>query len=64
MNWKRTALSLGISESTLYRLRQEYGRHEIFVNIGYEELYTVIKGTLGQTSYAGESYVSGGLHSK
>ena len=32
-----------------------------FVDVGYEELYTVIKGMLGQTPYAGESYVSGGL---
>ncbi|KAK2552353.1 hypothetical protein P5673_026426 [Acropora cervicornis] len=49
------------SESTLYGRRQELGLHESFVDIGYEELYTVITGMLNQTPYAGESYVSGGL---
>lgn len=34
---------------------------ESFVDIGYEELYTVITGMLNQTPCAGESYVSGGL---
>jgi len=61
MNSKRIALSLGISESTLYRRRQELGLHESFVDISYEELYTVITGMLNQTPYAGETYVSGGL---
>jgi len=49
MNSKRIALSLGISESTLYRRRQELGLHESFVDISYEELYTVITGMLNQT---------------
>ena len=64
MNWKRIALSLGISESTLYRRRQELGLHESFVDIGYEELYTIVTGMLNQTPYAGESYVSGGLRAR
>ena len=64
MNWKKIALSLGISESTLYRRRQELGLHESFVDIGYEELYLVITGMLTQTPYAGESYVSGGLRAR
>ena len=38
MNWKRIALSLGISESTLFRRRQEFGIHESFVDISYEDL--------------------------
>lgn len=38
MNWKRIALSLGISESTLYRRSKEHGLDESFVDIGYEEL--------------------------
>ena len=41
MNWKKIALCLGISESTLYRRRQEFGIYESFVDISYEELYTV-----------------------
>ena len=57
----RIAFSRGISESTLYGRRQELGLHESFVDIGYEELCTVITGMLNQTPYAGESYVSGGL---
>ena len=57
----RIAFSRGISESTLYAHRQELGLHESFVDIGYEELCTVITGMLNQTPYAGESYVSGGL---
>ena len=61
MNWKGIALSLGISESTLYRRRQEFGLHESFVDIIYEELYTVVTGMLSQTPDAGESHVSGGL---
>ena len=61
MNWKTIALTLGISESTLYRRRQEFGLYESFVDIGYEELYTVITGML---SHAGESYVSGGLRAR
>ena len=67
MSWKRIALTLGIivSDSTLYRRRQELGRHESFVDICYEELYTVIMGMLTQTPYAGESYyVSGGLRAR
>ena len=64
MNWKRIALSLGISESTLFRRRQEFGLHESFVDISYEDLYTVITGMLSQTPYAGESYVSGGLKAR
>ena len=65
MNWKGIALSLGISESTLYRRRQEFGLHESFVDITYEELYcTVVTGMLSQTPYAGESYVSGGLRAR
>ena len=64
MNWKTIALTLGISESTLYRRRQEFGLYESFVDIGYEELYTVITGMLSQTPYAGESYVSGGLRAR
>lgn len=59
MNWKRIALSLGISESTLFRRRQEFGLHESFVDI-----YTVITGMLSQTPFAGESYVSGGLKAR
>lgn len=55
MNWKRIALSLGISESTLFRRRQEFGLHGNFVDISYEDLYNVITGMLSQTSYAGES---------
>mgnify|MGYP000654049422 CR=1 FL=1 len=31
------------------------------MDIGYQELYTVITGMMNQTPYAGESYVSGGL---
>ena len=61
MNWKTIAPLLGISQSTLYRCRQEFELHESFVGIGYEELYTVITGMLSQTPYAGESHVSGGL---
>ena len=61
MNWKRMALSLGISESTLFRRRQEFGLRGSFGDISYEELYSVITGMLSQTPYAGESYVSGGL---
>ena len=64
MSWKRIALTLGIiiSDSTLYRRRQELGLHESFVDICYEELYAVIMGVLTQTPYARESYyVSGGL---
>ncbi|XP_068747410.1 uncharacterized protein [Montipora capricornis] len=64
MNWKGIALSLGISDSTLYRRRQEFGLHESFVDITYEELYTVVTGMLSQTPYAGESYVSGGLRAR
>ena len=67
MSWKRIALTLGmiVSDSTLYRRRQELGRHESFVDICYEELYTVIMGMLTQTPYAGESYyVSGGLRAR
>ena len=64
MNWKKIALCLGISESTLYRRRQEFGIYESFVDISYEELYTVITGMLTQTPYAGESYVSGGLRAR
>ena len=61
MNWKRMALSLGISESTLLRTRQEFGLRGSFGDISYEDLYSVITGMLSQTPYAGESYVSGGL---
>ena len=61
MNLKRIALSLGISESTLFRRRQEFGLHESFVDVSYVDLYTVITGMLSQTPYAGESYLSGGL---
>ena len=64
MSWKRIALTLGISDSTLFRLRQELGLHESFVDISYEELYTVITGMLTHTPYAGESYVSGGLRAR
>ena len=64
MNWKKITLCLGISESTLYRRRQEFGIYESFVDISYEELYTVITGMLTQTPYAGESYVSGGLRAR
>ena len=64
MSWKRIALTLRISDSTLYRRRQELGLHESFVDISYEELYTVITGMLTQTPYAGESYVSGGLRAR
>ena len=58
------ALTLGMGESTLYRRRQEFGLYESFVDIGYEELYTVLTGMLSQTPYAGESYVSGGLRAR
>ena len=58
MNWKRIALSLGISESTLFRRRQEFGLHGSFVDISYEDLDNVITGMLSQTPYAGASYVS------
>ena len=61
MNWKTIALTPG---STLYRRRQEFGLYESFVDIVYEELYTVITGMLSQTPYAGESYVSGGLRAR
>jgi len=64
MNWKRIALSLGISESTLFRRRQEFGLHGNFVDISYEDLYTVITGMLSQTPYAGESCVSSGLKAR
>ena len=64
MSTKRIAPTLGISDSTLYRRRQELGLHESFVDISYEELYTVITGVLTQTPYAGESYVSGGLRAR
>lgn len=64
MNWKGIAVLLGISESTLYRRRQEFGLHETFVDITDEELYTVVVGMLSQTPYAGESYVSGGLRAR
>ena len=64
MSTNRIALTLGISDSTLYRRRQELGLHESFVDISYEELYTVITGVLTQTPYAGESYVSGGLRAR
>lgn len=53
MSWKRIALTLGISDSPLYRRI-----------ISYEELYTVIMGMLTQTPYAGESYASGGLQTR
>ncbi|PFX24902.1 hypothetical protein AWC38_SpisGene10484 [Stylophora pistillata] len=43
MNWKGIAALLGISESTMYRRRQEFGLHESFVEITDEELYTVEK---------------------
>lgn len=59
MSWRRIALTLGISDSTLYRRRQELGLHESFVDISYEELYTVITEMLTQTPHAGESLVSG-----
>ena len=64
MNWKGIAALLRISESTLYRRRQEFGLHESFVEITDEELYTVVVGMLSQTPYAGESYVSGGLQAR
>ena len=40
---------------------REFGLHESFVDIGYEELHIVITGMLRQAPYAGESYVSSGL---
>jgi len=43
MNWKTISLTLGISESTPYRHRQEFGLHDSFVDIVYEELYTVLQ---------------------
>jgi len=64
MNWKRSAFSLGISESTLFRRRLEFGLRGSFVDISYEDLYTVITGMLSQTPYAGESYVNGGLKAR
>ena len=64
MNWKRIALSLGISESTLLTSRQDFGLHESFVDISYEDLYTVITGMLSQTPYSGESCVSGSLKAR
>lgn len=45
MNWKRIALSLGETESTLLRRRQEFELHGSFVDID-EDLYTVITGIL------------------
>lgn len=64
MKWKGIALCLGISESTLYRRRQELGLHGSFVNISDGELRAVVFEILSQTPYAGESYVSGGLRAR
>ena len=43
---------------------REFGLHESFVDIGYEELYIIITGMLRQAPYAGESYVSGSLRAR
>jgi len=52
MKWKR-------SENTLFPHRKEFGLHGSFVDISYEDRYTVIMGMLSQTPYAGEYYASG-----
>ena len=64
MNWKGITALLGISESTLYRRRQEFGLHESFVEITDEEFYSIVVGMLSQTPCAGESYVNGGLRAR
>lgn len=64
MNWKSIATALGISESTLYWRRQEYGLQDSFVTINDEDLCGAVVDILGQTPYAGEHYVGGGLRAR
>lgn len=61
MNWKSIAQTLGISERTLFRRREEFGLPETFSNITDAELQGNIESILQQTPFAGETYIRGSL---
>ena len=52
--------SMGQCFENIDKALREFGLHQRFVDISYEELYLVIAGMLSQAPCAGESYVSSG----
>ena len=64
MSWSAIARCLGVSESTIYRRRDEFNIIDKWTDISDEELDSVILDILSNTPGAGETYVIGGIRSK
>ncbi len=64
MSWNAIARCLGVSESTIYRRRDEYNITDNWTHMADEGLDNVILDILNNTPGAGETYVIGGICSK
>ncbi len=64
MSWSAIGRCLGVSESTIYRRRDEFNILDKWTDMSNEQLDTIIRDILNSTPGAGETYVIGGIRSK